>query len=212
MLLSFEKTKKILTRYKIPLAKSFLAKNKIEAIKYAKLIGYPVVLKIISPQILHKTEINGIKTNIKGEKELIQSFFKILKSVKKNAPEPKIEGILIQEQRKGEQIIIGARKDPIFGPIVMFGLGGIFVEIFKDVSFKLAPISLKEAKEMIKSIKSFKVLTGFRGRKKSNLMEVEKFLVSVSELISKENIKEIDFNPVIVDEKKALACDFKIIL
>lgn len=212
MLLSFEKTKKILSRYKVPLVKSFLAKNQAEAIKYAKLIGYPVVLKIVSPQILHKTEMGGIKTDVKNEKELIRSFFEILKSLKKNSPRAKIEGILIQKQIKGEQIIVGAKKDPIFGPIVMFGLGGIFVEIFKDVSFKLAPISQKEAREMIKSIKGFKILNGFRGGKKSNLIEIEKFLANVSELISKENIKEIDFNPIIVNEQKALACDVKIIL
>lgn len=212
MLLSFEKTKKILARYKIPLAKSLMAKNQIEAIKYAKLIGYPVVLKIVSPQVLHKTDINGIKTDIKNDKELIKSFFEILKSVKKNAPNTIIEGVLIQKQIKGEQIIIGAKKDQIFGPIVLFGLGGVFVEIFKDVSFRLAPISRREAREMIKEIKGFKVLTGFRGRKKSNLIEIEKFLINVSNLILKEDIKEIDLNPVIVNEKKALACDFKIII
>ncbi len=212
MLLDFHQTEKILSKYKIPFAKSFLAKNTNEAIKNAKEIGYPVVLKVVSGDILHRTEIGAVLNDIRNEKELKTGFLKIEKSIKKNAPKAKIEGILVQEQKSGMQIIIGAKIDEVFGSVLMFGLGGIFVEAFKDVSFRLAPVTQKDAKEMIKEIRGFKILTGFRGQKKANLRKIEEIILKASLLIMEENIKEFDLNPIITNEKGAWACDAKIIL
>lgn len=212
MLLDFHQTEKILSKYKIPFVKSFLAKNANEAIKNAEAIGYPVVLKVVSSDILHRTEIGAVLNDIRNEKELKSGFFKIEKSIKKNAPKAKIEGILVQEQKSGMQIIIGAKIDEVFGPVLMFGLGGIFVEALEDVSFRLAPVTQKDAKEMIKEIKGFKILTGFRGQKKANLRKIQEILLRTSLLIMEENIKEFDLNPIITNEKGAWACDAKIIL
>jgi acyl-CoA synthetase (NDP forming) len=212
MLLSFDKTQKLLSQYKIPFIKSRLAKNKLEALRFGELIGYPVVLKIVSSEILHKTDINGVKLNIKNPGELKKSFDEIIKSIKQKAPKAKVEGVLVQKQKEGTEIIIGTKRDPVFGPVIMFGLGGIFVEVFKDVSFRLAPITEKEAKEMIKEIKGYKILAGFRGRKPVNLKKLAEILVNLSKLIQKEkNIKEIDLNPVIVNEIEAMVVDAKIL-
>ncbi len=206
--LTFSETKKILSEYDIPLCQMVLAKTKKEAIVFAEKIGYPVVLKISSPEILHKTEIKGIKINIFDKKTLEKTWDKILLEVKKKKPSAGIEGILIQKQLKGREIVIGMKRNQKFGPVLMFGLGGIFTEVLEDVAFKIAPVSESDAIKMIKEIKGYKVLTAFRGQKQVNLKAIVKIIVSLSKLsLEKEEIKEIDLNPIIVDEKKALIVD-----
>lgn len=207
MILNFQESKKLLSKYRIPYVRSEIVKNQKEVLSFAKINGYPLVLKISSPMILHKTEIGGVVVDIESPKELSEAYIKISKLAK-----AKKAGILIQEQVEGTEVIIGAKRDPVFGPVIMFGLGGIFAEVLKDVSFRLAPITKEEAREMILEIKGSKVLKGFRNRKPLNLPKLEEILLSLSDLITKERgIKEVDLNPVIVNDKKAIIVDAKII-
>jgi len=196
-----------LSKYKIPVVKGKIVKSKKELLSFVKKVGFPVVLKIFSPDILHKTDIGGVILDIEDRESLSAAWDKISKLTKSKKAD-----ILIQKQEKGTEVIIGAKRDPVFGPVIMFGLGGIFAEALKDVSFRLAPISKKEAKEMISEIKGSKILKGYRGQKPVNLLKLEEILLSLSELITKEkNVKEVDLNPVIVNDKKAIVVDVKII-
>lgn len=208
MMLGFYQTKKLLQKYKIPLVKGEIISTKDEALNFAKKYNFPLVLKIFSPEILHKTDIGGVILNIDNQNLLLKSWQKI-----KHLAKRKNAQILIQKQIEGKQIIAGAKCDQVFGPVVVFGLGGIFVEVLKDVSFRIAPITKKEAKEMIKEIKGYKILEGTRGEKGVNINKIAEILVNLSKLISNEKqIKEIDLNPVIVNEKEALVVDAKIII
>ncbi len=206
MALSFEDTKNLLEKYEIPLVKGKVISSCDEAVAFAKESGFPLVLKISSPKILHKSDISGVILNIQNKESLSLAFDKINKLAKTKKTQ-----ILIQKQKQGIEIIIGAKRDPVFGPIIMFGSGGIFVELFKDVSFRLAPITKKEAGQMIQETKGYKLLSGFRGNEKANLEKIKDILVSASQLITKENIKEIDLNPVIANSKETLIVDAKIL-
>lgn len=206
-MLDFSETKRLLEKYKIPLGKSKIVASQKEALIFAQKYNFPVVLKIFSPKILHKTDIGGVILNINNQNSLTESWEKISKLAKKQKAK-----ILIQKQLEGQQLIIGAKYDQVFGPVIMFGLGGIFVEILKDVSFRLAPITKKEAKEMIKEIKSYRILAGARKQKKVNLEKLSEVLVNCSRLISEEtNIKEVDLNPVIANQRGVFVVDAKII-
>jgi acyl-CoA synthetase (NDP forming) len=206
-MINFKKTKKILADYEIPLVESKLAQNKKNVFSFANEVEYPVVLKSASTEILHRTELGAVITDIKTKKELEEAFEKLLKieSVKK-------EDILIQKQLSGRELIVGAKTDPTFGPIVLFGLGGTFVEVYEDISFRLAPIEKKEAKKMIEEIRGTKILKEFRGKKSIDFATLKDLLVKTSHLISeKENIKELDFNPVIANKNGCWVVDAKIL-
>lgn len=208
MLLDFESTKKLLAKYKIPQVKVAIVKDFKQAILFSKQNGFPVVLKIFSPKIIHKTDIGGVVIDIKNEKDLLVSWKKIEKIAKTRKTE-----IIIQKMIFGEQLIIGAKKDSVFGPVIAFGLGGIFVEILKDLSFRLAPFTNKEAKEMINEIQGNKILKGYRNREPVNLKKLEEILLSLSLMVSREEqIKEIDLNPIIANKKGSLVIDAKIIV
>jgi acetyl-CoA synthetase (ADP-forming) len=203
MLLDFQKSLELLEKYSIQTADSQVFENKNEATEFAENIGYPVVVKIWGDDILHRSELKGVRVNIKNEKELGNAF----DDLKKIAPQ-----IIIQKMENGHQVYVGIKHDPQFGKVIMFGLGGIFVEILKDVSFRLCPLNKAEALEMIKEIKGFSVLNGARGGEVANLDSLAEFLVAVSKLAeNEEEIKEIDFNPVMAGKEKVLAVDFKII-
>lgn len=207
-ILGFKETKNLLSKHKIPFCESYLAASQKEALSFAEKIGLPVVVKVVSPDILHKTDVGGIKTDIKNQKELADSFSEILQNTKKKKPKAAIEGVLVQEQVQGKEVAIGMKRDPAFGPILMFGLGGIFVEVLEDVVFRVMPVDEKEALKMVKEIKGYKILKGFRGEKPVNIKAIAEIIVNVSNLASKEDkIQEIDLNPVIVNEKKALVVD-----
>jgi len=197
---------------RVPIAK--VARDLKEARKVVKLTGYPVVLKIDSPDILHKTDVGGIKIGIKNYKELEESFEGIISNVKKYMPSAKINGISIQEMIESKkETIIGINKDPQFGPMIMFGLGGIYVEILKDVSFRIAPISPTDAREMIEEIKTVKLLKGVRGEKPSDIESIVEVLLKISQLvIDFPCIIEMDINPLFVKEegKGSIAGDVRI--
>ncbi|MHB9128971.1 MAG: acetate--CoA ligase alpha subunit [Candidatus Humimicrobiaceae bacterium] len=193
-------SRKVLEAYKIRVPQAITARNIAEAKAFTKKVGYPVVLKIDSPDILHKTDVGGIKVGIRNDLELETGFNDIISSVKDKKPEANIRGISIQEMIMDKQeTIIGINKDPQFGPMIMFGLGGIYVEILKDVSFRIAPIIESDAREMIEEIKAVKLLKGARGAKPSDINSIVEILLKISQLVTDfPEIMEMDINPLFV--------------
>ena len=198
-----EEGQQVLKSYGLPLPTSALAKNESDAVKIANKIGYPVVMKIASPQIIHKSDAGGVKVNLTNDKEVKDAFKKIVKNAKKYNKDAEIKGVLIVEMVKGgKEMIIGSKLEPGFGPVIMLGMGGIYVEVLKDVTFKLAPITNKEADDMISEIKTQKLLQGVRGEKPSDIVKLSECIQRLSQLVTDfKEIKELDMNPVLVMEK-----------
>ncbi len=198
-----EEGQQVLKAYGLPLPTSALAKNESEAVKIANKIGYPVVMKIASPQIIHKSDAGGVKVNLTNDKEVKDAFKKIVKNAKKYNKDAEIKGVLIVEMVKGgKEMIIGSKLEPGFGPVIMLGMGGIYVEVLKDVTFKLAPVTSKEADDMISEIKTQKLLQGVRGEKPSDIVKLSECIQRLSQLVTDfKEIKELDMNPVLVMEK-----------
>lgn len=207
-ILSFQETERILSKYKIPFCKTEIFNSKEKAFLFAQKIGFPVALKVHGQKVFHKSEIGGVKINV-NEEDFDSSWEEIISNVEGKT----IEGVLVQEMFYGNEVAIGMNRDDQFGPTIMFGLGGIFIEIIKDVSLRVAPIDKREAEKMIKELKGFKILDGARGSQKANINSLVNMLVNISNLSLKEDqIKSIDFNPVIVNNSKALVADFRIIV
>lgn len=206
--------KALLNAFGIPTPESVLARTVKDALKAAESIGFPVVLKVVSPEIIHKSDVGGVMVGIKDVESLKAGYSKLLDDIKANVPGAKITGVLVEKMAPSStEVIIGALRDPQFGPAVMFGLGGIFVEAIKDVSFRLAPVNEKESLEMIKEIKAYPLLNGFRGSPRLDVYTTAKTLLSVSKIISEiEQIKEIDLNPVLVYPKGIMVVDARVIL
>jgi len=209
--------KQVLKAYGLPLPEEKLAKTVDEAIKYANEIGYPVVMKLMSPQILHKSDAKVVMLNIKNDEELKQKWEEIHENARKYKADAEILGVLIAPMLKpGREIIIGVTEDPQFGHALMFGLGGIFVEILKDVTFRIIPIEEKDAWAMIKSIKGYPILAGARGEAPADMKAIVDMMLKVSQLINdlKDYIKEMDLNPVFVypEGEGAVIVDARIIL
>ena len=198
-----EEGQEVLKAYGLPLPKSALAKTEVDAIKIAKQIGYPVVMKIASPQIIHKSDAGGVKVNLTNDSEIKEAFKIIIANAKKYNKNAEIKGVLIVEMIKGgKELIIGSKLEPGFGPVIMLGMGGIYVEVLKDVTFKLAPVTDKEADDMITSIKTQKILQGVRGEKPSDVSKLSECIQRLSQLVTDfTEIKELDMNPVLVMEK-----------
>jgi acetyltransferase len=193
----------ILGAYGLPVLKGKLAKSSEEGVIIAKEIGFPVAMKIMSDDIIHKFDTGGVMLDVNSEKEVREKYQQILKNVNEYAPEAHIRGVWItQMAEKGEEVILGIKRDPAFGPVVMFGLGGLFVEIFKDVQFRVAPLGEREAKGMIESIKGYKLLSGARGKSPSDINSLIDCIYRLSQLaIDFPEIKELDVNPIIVYEQ-----------
>lgn len=199
---------KLLKKYGIPTAKFIVAKDTITAVKAAKKIGYPVAVKLDSPDITHKTDKGAVAFGIKNEKELKTALGKMLR----RAGKAKITGIIVQEQCSGKEIIIGGSDDPQFGDVVLFGLGGIFVEVLKDVSVRITPIGKRSAEKMVREIRGYPLLSGVRGEKPVKIEAIVDTIVKVSKMVERERqIKELDINPLFVDEKGVKAADIRVI-
>ncbi len=179
-----------------------------------KKLSTPLVLKIVSNEIVHKSDVGGVITDLKGAEDISAALNEINRNIKKRAPHATIEGFLLEEMApKGVEVIIGGINDPQFGPAVMFGAGGVAVELLKDITFSLAPIKRKEALEMMKDVKSYPLLTGYRGMRAADVKELGGTIVKVSEIISElEGIREIEINPLIASEKGVMAVDARVIL
>jgi acetyl-CoA synthetase (ADP-forming) len=206
--------KMVCMEYGIPVPRFKVALTYDEAIKFAEGIGYPVVLKIVSPDIIHKFDIGGVTLNLKNSSEVKNAYENILMNVKRHKPNAKIVGVLVQEMApQSTEVIVGAIKDAQFGPALMFGLGGIFVEVLKDVTFRIAPITESDAREMITEVKAYPVLKGYRGQPPVDLNAIVNILLNTSKLVMDHlEIKELDLNPILVYEKGAKTVDARIIL
>jgi len=193
-----------------------LAKTAAAAADIADDMAFPVVMKIVSPQILHKSDAGGVVVKLGSRDDVINTFHRIVESASTYNPEAVIEGVLVQKMAEtGEEVIMGMTRYPVFGPLLMFGFGGIFVEVFQDVTFRLAPLKRNSAHRMIREIKGYKLLNGFRGRPKADLEILEKLLLSLSDLVTAHpEIMEMDINPLMVHEdgNGATVADCRIIL
>jgi acetyl-CoA synthetase (ADP-forming) len=206
--------KAVCRNYGIPVTKSELATNEREAARLAEKIGFPVVLKILSPDIIHKSDVGGVMVNLKDAKEVRDAYQQIMKNVKNHNAKAKILGILVQEMAPSStEVIVGAIKDPQFGPALMFGLGGVFVEVLKDVTFRIAPVAADEAREMIGEVKAYPLLKGYRGSPPADIDAIVKIILATSKLVMEhQEVKELDLNPIMVYEKGAKTVDARIIL
>ena len=177
-------------------------------------IGYPIVLKIVSPDIIHKTEAGGVMINLKNAAEVAAGYRKIIENAAKYKSDAKIVGVLVQEMApQSTEVIVGAVKDPQFGQTVMFGLGGIFVELLKDVNFRVAPLTADDAKEMIMQLKAYPLLNGYRNTPPADIDALVAIICNTSHLIMDyPEIKELDLNPIMAYSKGAKTVDARIIL
>lgn len=193
----------VLKAYGFPVIKSKIALNSDDAVKKAKEIGFPVVLKISSPDVIHKFDLGGVKLNLNNEDEVVNAFQEIINNIRQHKPQAEIQGVIVEEMAaQGREVILGMNRDPQFGPILMFGMGGIYVEALEDVTFRLAPITELSASKMISQTKTHKILKGFRGGPEYDVPAIEDCLKRLSQLvIDYPQIKELDINPLIVREK-----------
>ena len=207
-------SKDILEEAGIPTAHARLATTADEAVAAAKEIGFPVALKIVSPDITHKSDIGGVKLNLTTPDEVKAAFDEIVAAAMKAQPDATIDGVSIQKMaRPGIEVIMGMSQDAQFGPVLMFGLGGILVEVLKDVSFRLVPITPRDARQMVQEIKGRPLLEGYRGQEPADVEALEKLLLRLSDFIEKHpEIAELDLNPIFAYKDGAIAVDARIIL
>lgn len=213
-LLNEVEAKSLLKKAGIPVVETRLARSKKEAVSISKDLGFPVALKIISPDISHKSDMGGVKLGLANITQVGNAYTEIMSNVSQKMPQARIEGVSVQPMaRPGVELIIGMNQDPQFGPVIMFGLGGILVEVLKDVSFRLVPLTRIDAAEMIREIKGFVLLQGFRGQEPVNIPYLEELLVKVSDFIEKNpQIKELDLNPLFAYKDSIVAVDARIIM
>ena len=207
-------SKELLKKAGIPVVESKLARSKKEAVSISKEMGFPVVLKINSPDVVHKSDSGGVKLGLANATQVGKAYSEIISSIKQAYPEAQIQGVSVQPMASpGVEVIVGISKDPQFGPVIMFGLGGILVEVLKDVSFRIVPVTERDAREMIREIKGYPILEGYRGQKPASIPALEKLIVKVSQFVDKNpHIKELDLNPIFAYPDKAVAVDARIIL
>ena len=206
--------KELLRQSGISVVDTRLATSKEEAISISKQLGFPVALKIVSPDITHKSDAGGVKLGLRTSKQVGGAYDGILAAIKQKHPQAVIYGVSVQKMAKpGVEVIIGMSKDIQFGPVLMFGLGGIWVEILKDVSFRIVPLTQKDAHDMIREIKGYSLLEGYRGQELVDVSYLEELLLKVSQFVEDNpKIKELDINPVFAYSKGAVAIDARVIL
>jgi acyl-CoA synthetase (NDP forming) len=213
ILTEFE-SKKILKQAGISVVETKLAKTQKEAVSLSQKMSFPVALKIVSPDVIHKSDSGGVKLSLNNVTEVKKAYDEILKKVRKQYPDAIIHGVSVQKMiQPGTEVVVGTSKDPQFGPVIMFGLGGIFVELLKDVSFRVIPVEQRDAQEMIKEIKGYPLLQGYRGKEPANISVLVEIILKISKLIEENpQIKELELNPIFAYRNKAVAVDARIIL
>jgi acetyltransferase len=213
-ILTENETKEILSYYDMPVPRSKVANSIMEAVSHAMEIGFPVAMKVLSPQVFHKTDIGGQRLNIRSSEEVKTAFEDIVMNVKKSVPNAEILGVLVEEMiPKKYELFIGCKKDPIFGPAIVFGMGGVAVELFNDTAVGLPPMNMALAMQMIERTKIYELLKGFRGMKSVDISAIQFLLYKFAYLVMDfPEIKDIDINPFGVDEKGGIVMDSKIIL
>jgi len=205
----------VLKAYGLLTPRTILARSSEEAVAAAREIGFPVVLKIASPDISHKSDVGGVKVNLKDEGEVATTFNDITARAQRMRQEAYIAGCLVQEMAPPgvQEVIIGFKRDEQFGPMLMFGLGGIYVEILKDIAFKLAPLSRQDAFEIVREIKSYMLLKGVKGEKPVDFTAIEEIIMTMSRMAQDlPEVWEAEFNPVLVNHERALVADVRMTL
>ena len=194
----------------IPMAMARLATSQREAVAIAKELGFPVVLKIVSPEITHKSDVGGVKLGLQSGAQVSQAYREIVAA----APGARIQGVSVQPMvAQGVEVILGMTKDPQFGPVLMFGLGGVMVEVLKDVAFRLVPLTRRDAKQMVREIRGYPILEGYRGQEPADVEALEDALLSLSTFLEAHpEVKELDLNPVFAYKKGVLAVDARVVL
>ena len=207
-------SKELLKRAGIPVVEARLATTKKQAVSMGKELGFPVVLKVISADVIHKSDSGGVRLGLGNSTQVGRAYSDIMSSVRQRHPQAAIQGISVQPMAPpGIEVIIGMSTDPQFGPVIMFGLGGVLVEILKDVSFRIVPVTRRDAAEMVREIKGYPILAGFRGQKPASVPALEELIVKVSQFIeSNPQVRELDLNPVFAYENKAVAVDARVVL
>ncbi|MBU5688111.1 MAG: acetate--CoA ligase family protein [Candidatus Aenigmarchaeota archaeon] len=210
--LTEQESRFILSSYGIKIVKGEVATSLEQAKEIAKRIGYPVAIKIVSKDIIHKTDVGGVSLNIKSPEELSFEYSKMMQNIKQKLPSISIEGVFVQQMiTDGHELILGAKKDQVFGPVIMLGFGGIYVEALDDISFRIAPVSKKDVIEMINETKIGKIIRGFRG-KAANINALIKATMNLSKLVVENpQILEIDINPLMLGND-AIALDARIMI
>lgn len=198
----------------IPIPSSGAARDEDEAVNIAESISYPVVLKVISPQVIHKTDFGGVKIGARNKDEVKRDFSDIIENIRRKVPDAEVIGILVEKMAfQSTEVIIGGIRDLQFGPAIMFGLGGIFTEILKDISFRLAPITKEEALGMMEELKGYPLIEGYRGSKPLDRESLSDTMVKVSKLMEEiKDIQEVDLNPVFLYPEGLTVVDARIIL
>ena len=206
--------KQLLAQGGLPVLETRLAATKKDALEAAQKLGYPVVLKIVSPQITHKSDAGGVKLNLASAEAVSDAFDAIMEGARTARPEATIEGVSVQRMAApGVEVIVGVSTDAQFGPVLMFGLGGVLVEVLKDVAFRVIPITPRDARQMVREIQGYPLLQGYRGQEPADVAALEELLLKLSQFVEKHpEIAEIDLNPVFAYSKGALAVDARIVL
>ncbi len=214
VLLTEIESKELLRQAGVNTVDTRLAESRAEAISTSQKLGFPVVLKITSPDIVHKNDIGGVRLGLETPEQVAKAYDEIMANVSRKQPRARVHGVSVQRMAPpGIEVIIGMSKDAQFGPVVMFGLGGVWVEILRDVSLRITPITRRDAGEMIKEIKGYKLLAGYRGMEPVDVSKLEDLLLAVSDFAEKNPaVKEIDLNPVIAYRDGAVAVDARVIL
>ena len=207
-------SKQVLAAAGIPVAEATLAASADEAVYSAAKAGYPVVLKIVSPDVTHKSDVGGVKVGLPDEAAVREAYEEIVGAVKDRQPDARIEGVAVQKMaRPGIEVIVGLSKDPQFGPVLMFGLGGIFVEVLKDVAFRIVPLEPRDARDMIDEIKGRAVLDGVRGGEPADTGALADLLLKLSVFAeANPQVAELDLNPVFAYKDGCLAVDARIVV
>ena len=213
-LLTEIEAKELLKQAGVSVVDTKLATSKEEAISISQQSGFPVVLKIASPDVVHKSDAGGVKLGLQTTEQVGKAYDDILKAIKKQYPEAKIQGVSVQKMaRPGVEVIIGMSTDAQFGPVLMFGLGGVLVEILKDVSFRIVPLTKRDAREMIREIKGYPLLEGYRGQEPVDVANLEELILKVSSFVEQNpEVKELDLNPIFAYSDGAVAVDARIIM
>lgn len=204
----------LLSKYSIPHPPYGLARSPVEAVEVAESIGYPVVMKIVSPDVSHKTDVGGVVLGVSSREDVVKTFELIVRNVKSRSPGASIEGVLVQKMvSRGVEVIIGGVRDPVFGVVVMFGLGGVFTEVLKDVTFRVWPFTVNDAVEMISEIRGVELLKGYRGFPPASIESIADIIVKLGRLLEENpEIESADLNPVVVYPDSALVVDARFIL
>ena len=207
-------SKEILGQSGIRVNDTIKAVTEAEAAAASKKTGFPAVLKILSPDIIHKSDAGGVVTGLRSTEQVAEAYGRIISSCKKQFPKANIEGVTVQKEvPPGTELIIGMYKDAQFGPVVVFGLGGVWTEVLEDTSIRITPITREDAREMIEEIKGYKTLTGYRGQPAVDISKLEDMLLAVSDFVEKNaEVKELDINPVIASGESITAVDARIAL